>query len=136
MRLGKNRKIVVLCGSTRFKDAFIQANKDETLAGNIVLSVGMFGHQEGIDMEGQIKKDLDDLHLDKIDLAHEVLVVNGKTWTCTICGNARFNGFCDECEHNKNDTLKLKPYIGESTRRGIEYAKQTGKPVRYLNPVE
>ena len=56
-------RIVCLCGSTRFVDAFTKANRDETLAGRIVLSVGMFGHQEGIDMEGTLKKELDELHL-------------------------------------------------------------------------
>lgn len=38
--------VVCLCGSTRFREAFEQAARRETLAGNIVLSVGLFGHQE------------------------------------------------------------------------------------------
>jgi hypothetical protein len=97
------RKVVCLCGSTRFQDAFIKANRDETLKGHIVLSVGMFGHQEGIDMNGPIKADLDRLHLDKIDLADEVLV------------------------------LDVNGYIGESTTREISHARKTGKPVRYLS---
>jgi hypothetical protein len=95
------RKIVCLCGSTRFKDAFIEANRDETLKGHIVLSVGMFGHQEGIDMDGPIKSSLDELHMDKIDLSHEVLV------------------------------LDVDKYVGESTAREIRYARQSGKPVRF-----
>ena len=37
-------KVITLCGSTRFKDEFIKAQKDLTLAGNIVISVGLFGH--------------------------------------------------------------------------------------------
>ena len=32
--------IVTLCGSTKFKQAFIDANFRETMAGKIVLSVG------------------------------------------------------------------------------------------------
>lgn len=99
-------KIVCLCGSTRFKDAFIQANRDETLKGNIVLSVGMFGHQEGIDMNGEVKKKLDQLHFRKIDLAHEVLVLN------------------------------VGGYIGESTRNEINYSLLKKKPIRYLEPIE
>ncbi len=33
-------KVITLCGSTRFKDAFIAAQKRLTLAGNIVISLG------------------------------------------------------------------------------------------------
>jgi hypothetical protein len=32
--------VVTLCGSIRFKQAFLDANFNETMAGNIVLSVG------------------------------------------------------------------------------------------------
>ena len=37
-----NYKVVTLCGSTRFKDEFMKAQKDLTLQGNIVISVGLF----------------------------------------------------------------------------------------------
>ena len=37
-------KVITLCGSTRFKTAFLEAQKQLTLAGNIVISVGLFGH--------------------------------------------------------------------------------------------
>ena len=37
-------KVVTLCGSTRFKDAFMETQKRLTLEGNIVISVGLFGH--------------------------------------------------------------------------------------------
>ena len=36
--------VVTLCGSTRFKDEFMEAQKRLTLEGNIVISVGLFGH--------------------------------------------------------------------------------------------
>ena len=36
--------IITLCGSTRFKDQFMEAQKRLTLEGNIVISVGLFGH--------------------------------------------------------------------------------------------
>ena len=36
-------EVVVLCGSTRFRDAFNEVNQRLTLEGKIVLSVGMFG---------------------------------------------------------------------------------------------
>jgi len=40
----QNYKIVTLCGSTRFKDQFLEAQKRLTLEGYIVISVGLFGH--------------------------------------------------------------------------------------------
>lgn len=95
-------KIVCLCGSTKFPDAFRDAMKVETLAGRIVLTVGMFGHQEGIDMDGPVKAMLDQLHFRKIDLADEILVLN-------------VNG-----------------YVGHSTGNEIQYAREHGKPVRWL----
>lgn len=96
---------VTLCGSTRFKDAFVEANRRESLAGHIVLSVGLFGHQEGLDMSGPVKAALDQLHLRKVDMADEVLVLNERG------------------------------YVGESMRREVEYARQTGKRVRSLEPL-
>jgi hypothetical protein len=96
--------IVCLCGSTKFKEAFEAAQASETEAGRIVLTVGRFGHRDGLDMDGELKVKLDELHKRKIDLADEVLVIN------------------------------VRDYIGESTRKEIEYAKQHGKAVRYLEP--
>jgi hypothetical protein len=93
---------VCLCGSTRFKEAYEKAMAEETLAGKIVLTVGLFGHREGLDMEGEVKKRLDELHLRKIDEADEILVIN------------------------------VGGYVGESTKREIEYAFVRGKKIRYL----
>jgi len=39
-----NYKVITLCGSTRFKDEFLQVQKELTLQGNIVISVGLFGY--------------------------------------------------------------------------------------------
>lgn len=99
--------IVVLCGSTRFKSAFEQANKAETLAGRIVLSVGCFMHADEVPITTEQKTALDALHLRKIDLADEVLVLN------------------------------VDGYVGESTRREIAYAQRRKKPIRWLeSPAE
>jgi hypothetical protein len=103
--LVKPPPVVCLCGSTRFKDAFTAAMRDETLSGKIVLSVGLFGHLEGLDMDGPIKQMLDHLHLRKIDLADEVLILN------------------------------VGGYIGSSTRNELDYARRVGKPVRFLEAV-
>jgi hypothetical protein len=105
-----NYKVITLCGSTRFKDAFMEVQKRLTLEGNIVISVGLFGHSgddevwDGMD-EGTLSKTkemLDDMHKRKIDMADEIYVIN------------------------------VGGYIGESTRSEIEYAKATGKQVNYL----
>jgi hypothetical protein len=99
-------KIVCLCGSTRFYDQFVEANRQETMSGHIVLSVGVFMHQSEkvhgrrIEITDEQKGKLDELHKRKIDLADEILVING--------GN-----------------------IGESTVSEIAYAKSRGKPVRF-----
>lgn len=98
--------VVCLCGSTRFKDEFIKANRDLTLQGKIVLTVGMFGHHEGLDMNSETKKMLDELHKRKIDLADEVLVLN------------------------------VGGYIGQSTMSEILYAEEHRKPVFYLEPFD
>ena len=103
-------KVVTLCGSTRFKDEFMKAQKDLTLKGYIVISVGLFGHSgdqevwENMD-EGTLTKTkemLDDMHKRKIDMADEIFVVN-------------VNG-----------------YIGDSTKSEIAYAESTGKKVNYI----
>ena len=95
--------VVTLCGSTRFKDTFMEIQKRLTLQGYIVISVGLFGHagDEEVWTEG-IKEMLDDMHKRKIDMADEIFVIN------------------------------VDGYIGSSTRSEIEYARKTGKPVRYL----
>ena len=96
-------RIITLCGSTRFKECFIEEQKRLTLEGNIVISLGLFGHAgDGEVFEKEIKEMLVRQHLAKIDLADEVFVIN--------VGN----------------------YIGDSTRREIEYAKEKGKSISYL----
>ena len=103
-------KVVTLCGSTRFKNEFVTAQKRLTLEGNIVISVGLFGHSgddevwDGMD-EGTLSKTkemLDDMHKRKIDMADEIFVIN------------------------------VGGYIGDSTKSEIEYAIAHGKIVRYL----
>jgi hypothetical protein len=100
-------KIITLCGSTRFKDEFLVEQKRLTLEGNIVLSVGLFGHSGDEEVWSESTKEmLDDMHLRKIDLADEIFVINPGG------------------------------YIGESTRREIKYARKNGKKVRYLEVIE
>ena len=67
-------KVITLCGSTRFKDEFMEVQKRLTLEENIVISVGLFGHSgddevwENMD-EGTLTKTkemLDDMHKRKV----------------------------------------------------------------------
>jgi hypothetical protein len=96
-------KIITLCGSTKFRDAFIEEQKRLTLEGNIVISVGLFGHSGDEEVwSDDTKAMLDDMHKRKIDLADEIFVVN------------------------------RGGYIGQSTQSEIEYAIETKKTVRYL----
>lgn len=103
--------IICLCGSTRFIELFAVKTWELEREGYIVLGCTLlpswycdvqshFGEKTGT------KKQCDELHLRKIDLADEVLVLN-------MCG-----------------------YIGESTRSEIDYATAHGKPVRYLEATQ
>lgn len=96
-------KVVTLCGSTRFKEEFINTQKQLTLEGCIVISVGLFGHSgdQEVFTDG-VKEMLDDMHKRKIDMADEIFVIN------------------------------VGGYIGSSTRSEIAYAIETGKAVHYL----
>jgi hypothetical protein len=77
--------------------------REESLAGKIVLSVGVMIHagDEPI-KDGPVKEMLDELHKRKIDLADEILVLN------------------------------VGQYIGDSTRSEINYATARGKTIRYI----
>lgn len=72
--LGKY-KIITLCGSTRFKEDFERVNRELTLEGNIVISVGCFGHA-GDTFTDEQKIMLDDIHKRKIDMADAIYVIN------------------------------------------------------------
>ena len=105
-------RVVTLCGSTRFMDQFFKSGWAETLAGRIVLSVGVVvdegeaAAQLPNDHLGErfgVKDQLDEIHFRKIDLSDDILVLN------------------------------LDGYIGKSTQREIAYALATGKAIRFLD---
>ena len=93
--------------STKFKDDFLREQKRLTLEGNIVISVGLFGHSgdDEVLLEN-VKEMLDDMHKRKIDMADEIFVIN------------------------------KDGYIGSSTKSEIDYAIKTNKKVRYMEPVK
>jgi hypothetical protein len=115
--------IVCLCGSTRFRDAFEEANLEETLAGKIVLQPGHYTHaaaenqgavnraagnsrpvpgDKEIWFGPEVAQQLEELCRRKIDLADEVLVLN------------------------------VGGYVGSSTAAEVAYAQSLGKQVRWL----
>lgn len=110
----KRYPVVTLCGSTRFRKEFEQTQKELTLKGYIVISVGLFGHSgdnevwEGMSEDAltDTKLMLDDMHKRKIDMAESIFVVNPGG------------------------------YIGSSTWSEIRYAKMCEKKIDSLVPIE
>ena len=67
--------IITLCGSSRFKDEYLKVQKELSLKGYLVLSLGLFGHSG--DDEAWAKKDLlDRVHLQKIDMSSAIFVID------------------------------------------------------------
>lgn len=106
--------IVTLCGSTRFKDEFEKAQKELTLKGYAVISVGLFGHSGDDEVWENMSEDtltetkimLDDMHKQKIDMADSIYVINPDG------------------------------YIGTSTWSEIRYAFMTGKGIESIVPID
>ena len=99
-------KIVCLCGSTRFFKEFLRANLEETMKGHIVLGIGNYRCSDkrlGVTKEQKTMLDL--LHLRKIEMADEVLILN------------------------------KGGYIGPSTKNEMHYAIRQGKIVKFLEDV-
>lgn len=96
------RQIVCLCGSGRFFNEILQQAAELTLRGYIVLQPNF--NTKGERVIRPIDKDqLDALHLDKIDMSNEVLIV---------CPGG---------------------YMGTSTAREMFYAKRRGKAVAFTH---
>ncbi|WP_286906002.1 hypothetical protein [Clostridium sp. UBA1652] len=95
-------KIITLCGSTKFKKQFEEVMAKLTLDGCIVLTVGFFEQSDNIEITEEQIKLFEKLHYHKIDMSDGIYVVNA-------------NG-----------------YIGESTKKEIQYALQKGKEVNYF----
>ncbi len=125
------RTVVTLCGSTRFAGAYLAAQRRETLAGRIVLTVGLFGHIQSLSMAGPVKAALDELHLDKIEMSDEVLVLDCPLGWCGRCD--RWYDYPDEGVCDCGAPVRAVPYVGDSTRREIAHAAALGKRIRYLS---
>ena len=99
-------KIITLCGSIKFKDKFIKIQEKLTLDGNIVLTPNFFNGIKKEEIDKRMKKMLDEMHKQKINMSDEIYVIN------------------------------VGGYIGESTKNEIEYAKEKGKRISYLENVK
>mgnify|MGYP005751016619 CR=1 FL=1 len=96
-------KVVTLCGSTRFKAQFEEANDYLTKQGYAVFSVGFFEKSEGKQVTDEEAQLFGELHFKKIDMSDEIFVIDANS------------------------------YIGESTKREIEYATVHNKKIRYYS---
>ena len=99
-------KIITLCGSIKFKDEFMRVQEKLTLDGNIVLTPNFFNNIKKEEIDLETKKMLDEMHKQKIDMSDEIYVIN------------------------------IGGYIGESTKSEIEYAKEKGKRISYLESIK
>ena len=102
-------KIVCLCGSSRFADIMaVIAWLLERGEGAITMGLHLLPQwypnvpKHHLAEAEGVADQMDELHLRKIDLADEIFVID---WT---------------------------DYIGESTSKEIQYAKDNGVPIRYL----
>ncbi len=102
----KKYNIITLCGSIKFKDEFMKIQEKLILDGNIVFTPNFFNNVRKEDIDEKMKKMLDEMHKQKIDMSDEIYVIN------------------------------LGGYIGESTKAEIEYAKEKGKKISYLESVK
>lgn len=100
---------ITLCGSTRFKQEYAEANTRLSQAGHVVYSIAWAKEDEsaatpGIKMDATMKENLDLVHLAKILNSDAILVV-GK--------------------------VDGSPYIGASTRREIVWAQMHDKRIYF-----
>ncbi|MGG4341704.1 hypothetical protein [Paenibacillus lautus] len=99
-------KVITLCGSTKFKKEFEQANRYLTLKGNIVISLAFFEQSEGIEITKEQAELFGKIHFCKIDMSNEIFIID------------------------------VSGYIGSSTRKEIEYAIENRKIVKFYSKSE
>lgn len=94
--------VVTLCGSMRFRDELARLEAELTLSGHVVLAPVPLDPSAELTVEERVR--LGRVHLQKVAMADEVLVVN------------------------------VGGHVGESTRREIAHARSLGKAVSFLEP--
>lgn len=93
---------LTLCGSTRFREQYVDFNRALSKIGCTIYTVAFFSHDEELDP--LVKETLDLVHLDKISNSQGVVIIEG----------------------NRNQSEE-EIYIGDSTRREKAWASMTGK---------
>lgn len=96
-------KKVVLCGSTRFKKEFLEVAVTVTKEGKEVLMPNEFEHADGIILSAREREAIDVEHLKKIDASDIVFIID------------------------------VGMYVGESTKKEIDYAEKIGKPIFFFS---
>jgi hypothetical protein len=106
--------VVCICGSGKFWEEMQRQRRQLTQEGKIVLGpeVRADGTSDADADHNPNKPSLDELHLRKIDISDEVLVVDKDT---LIPGST--------------------PYVGSSTTKEIDYAKGHGVPLVRLSEI-
>ena len=95
-------KVITLCGSTRFVTEFKNLAEELTLDGNIVLSPCIFSHINNLYINDETNEMLLNIQKSKIDISDCIFVIN------------------------------VDNYIGENTRKEIEYALEHNKEIKLL----
>ena len=105
--------IVCLCGSASQKADFESAECREELAGKIVFSLNIFSSSDGVKLSDSQIQLITRLHYQKMDLAHEILIV---------------------LKPDPTGTKSLEQRLGIHTKQERDYAVKHRKLVNYYDP--
>lgn len=102
---------ITLCGSTRFKDQFMEWNHKLAISGHTVYNLSLFGREahdvgkgDAVLISEQEKITLDLVHLDKILNSDAVVVID------------------------------VDSYTGFSTKREVQWARMQNKRIYWITP--
>lgn len=94
--------VVTLCGSTKFKKDFELVRQAMTLEGAVILAPELYKHWDNIELTEEEIDRINLVHYQKIEMADIVFIIN------------------------------KGGYIGEQTRKEIEWATELNKKIVYL----
>ncbi len=94
-------KVITVCGSYKFKKEMVEITEKMTLKGNCVLMPNELTRHNKEEYTEEEARIIGGMHKEKIKLSDAILVVN------------------------------VNDYIGESTKREIEYARSLNKEILY-----
>ena len=100
--MGGSYKVITLCGSTKFKKDFERIAFNLTLQGVIVINLAIFTHSDDLCLDETTLNRLTDMHKQKIKMSDGIYVIN------------------------------KGGYIGENTKKEIEYAKSLDKTIEFM----